>query len=159
MSARWRQTFRARRHPMRAFVAELERLPALRRIDLHRFDRAEVSAQLAGMLGEPPTPDLVARVFDRSEGNAFLVEEILGIVRDDGAGRLPPSLRDLLLARTERLSAGAQAVLRAAAATDRVAHGLLAACCRVGSGGFRSSLGSCSSFKASAWAASSPRSG
>ncbi len=66
-------------------------------------------------------------MFDRSAGNAFLVEEILGIVRDDGAGRLPPSLRDLLLARTERLSAEVQAVLRAAVATDRVAHGLLAA--------------------------------
>lgn len=93
-----------RRHPLRGAVAEIERLPAASRIELRRFDTAEVGEQLKGMLGAAAAPELAARVFDRSEGNAFLVEEIVGIVRSDGSAKLPPSLRDLLLARIERLS-------------------------------------------------------
>ena len=41
---------------------------------------------------------LVDLVFDRSEGNAFFVEELVRTVRDGAAGHdLPPSLRDVLL--------------------------------------------------------------
>ena len=52
-------------------------------------------------------------VFERSQGNAFLVEEIVAAV-DGGAdpGDLPPSLRDVLLARTETVSDPAQQILR-----------------------------------------------
>ncbi len=54
-------------------------------------------------------------VFERSQGNAFLVEEILAAV-DSGAdpATCRPSLRDVLLARTETVSEAAQRVLRTA---------------------------------------------
>ena len=72
---------------------------------------------------------LVDLVHERSEGNAFLVEEILGAVQSGAdPDQLPLSLRDVLLARVERLSPAAQRLLRiAAAAGPSVSDRLLAA--------------------------------
>ena len=87
---------------------------------LEPFGRSEVAAQVAGILGGPPDPYLVDSVYDRSEGNAFFVEELLRAVRDGAsAAELPPSLRDSLLTRVDRLSAPAQRVLRTAAVAGR----------------------------------------
>jgi DNA-binding CsgD family transcriptional regulator len=59
-------------------------------------------------------------VFDRSEGNAFFVEELVRTVRDGAEGSdLAPSLRDVLLSRAERLSEPAQRLLRTAAVAGR----------------------------------------
>jgi DNA-binding CsgD family transcriptional regulator/tetratricopeptide (TPR) repeat protein len=106
-----------RRHPLRPLVAGWERLRTVERFELHRFSRAEVAAQLRAIRDTPPTTQFIDVVFERSQGNAFLVEEILAAV-DRGAdpGDLPPSLRDVLLTRTETLSEAAQQVLRTAAA-------------------------------------------
>ena len=109
-----------RHHPLRPLLTSLERVRTVRRLELERFSRAEVGAQLEAILGEPAQRSVVDRVFERSEGNAFLVEEVLGIVRA-GAGidELPPSLRDVLLARAERLDEHVQRVLRVAAVAGR----------------------------------------
>jgi hypothetical protein len=48
-----------RRHPLRPLLAELERAPRARRIELARFDRDELAEQLEDILGAPPAPDLV----------------------------------------------------------------------------------------------------
>ncbi len=117
-----------RRHPLRPFLAELERSGLAERIDLDRFDRADVGAQLHGILGEPPTHDVVEAVFTRSEGNAFFTEELVAAGGDLRLNELPPSLRDVLLVRVEVCSDGTQELLRVAAAAGRtVHHGLLAA--------------------------------
>jgi tetratricopeptide (TPR) repeat protein len=68
-------------------------------------------------------------VFERSEGIPLFVEELLGAVRDGRINQdyLPPSLRDVLLARVDLLSEDAQHVLRVASASGRWApEGLLA---------------------------------
>src|SRR5262249_6295668 len=101
-----------RRHPLRPLLAELDRLRRVERCELRRFDRAGVAALLAGILGERPSEALVERVFARSEGNTFLVEEVLDLARDGDADVLPESLRDVLLARTDRLGDGARHVLQ-----------------------------------------------
>ncbi|RBM18283.1 hypothetical protein DEH69_13320 [Streptomyces sp. PT12] len=101
-----------RRHPLRPFLAELDRLRAVGRIELARFSHGEVSAQLAGILGAPPKPGHALSVFERSEGNPFFVEE-LATGRPGGA--LSQTLRDLLLVRVEALSEDVQEVLRVAA--------------------------------------------
>ena len=69
------------------------------------------------------------QVHERSEGNAFLVEEILGAVQSGAdPDQLPLSLRDVLLARVERLDPSTQRLLRIAAAAGRaVSDRLLAA--------------------------------
>src|SRR4051794_13035850 len=114
-----------RRHPLRPFLAEVERAPGVARVDVRRFSRDELAAQIEGILGEPPAAGLVDELFARGEGNAFFTEELLA-ARETGA-RLPESLRDALMLRVEALGAGAQQVLRAAAvAGPQVSHGLLA---------------------------------
>jgi DNA-binding CsgD family transcriptional regulator/tetratricopeptide (TPR) repeat protein len=115
-----------RSHPLRPLLAELDRVRAVERVELERFDRDEVGEQLGAILGETPEPDLVDGVFTRSEGNAFLVEEVLGAVRAGEECGLTPSLRDVLLARVGQLGDRTQHVLRVAAAGGRrVQHRLL----------------------------------
>ena len=116
-----------RRHPLRPLLAELERAPGSGRIELERFSRDEVAEQLAGILDETPDPGLADRLFERGGGNALYTEELLA-ASAAGMRELPVTLRDALLARVERLSAGAQAVVRVAAVVERpVRHEMLAA--------------------------------
>jgi DNA-binding CsgD family transcriptional regulator/tetratricopeptide (TPR) repeat protein len=116
-----------RRHPLRPVVTAWERVRSVERIDVDRFGRDEVAAQLHAIRHAAPSAQFTDVVFERSQGNAFLVEEILAAV-ENGAdpGDIPPSLRDVLLARTETVSDAAQRILRtAAAASPRVADRLL----------------------------------
>ncbi|WP_225799265.1 helix-turn-helix transcriptional regulator [Streptomyces sp. NK15101] len=118
-----------RRHPLRPLLAELDRLRTIRRIELARFTRAEVHRQLTGILAAEPDPGLVEEVFERSDGNAFFVEELV-VSHEAGcaAGQLSDSLRDLLLVRVETLPEAAQRVARTVAeGGSTVEYGLLAA--------------------------------
>jgi len=115
-----------RRHPLRPFLAELDRGRRVERLELARFGRDEVAAQLAGIQGAPVPAELTERIHARSDGNAFFVEE-LAATAAGADGELPPSLRDTLLARIELLAEPTQQVLRvAAAAGARVGDDLLA---------------------------------
>uniref|UniRef100_A0AAU3GPY0 AAA family ATPase n=1 Tax=Streptomyces sp. NBC_01401 TaxID=2903854 RepID=A0AAU3GPY0_9ACTN len=126
-------TYRAddvhRRHPLRPLLAELDRLRTVRRIELDRFSRAEVGRQLTGILAMVPDSALVDDIFDRSDGNAFFVEELARSVEccGDSSG-LSDSLRDLLLVRVEALPDDAQRIARIIAeGGSTVEHLLLAA--------------------------------
>jgi DNA-binding CsgD family transcriptional regulator/tetratricopeptide (TPR) repeat protein len=123
-----------RRHPLRPLLSSWERMRSVDRIELRRFDRAEVAAQLAAILGGDPAPGVAGRVFGRSGGNAYLVEELAGVVQGGGdPDDLPPSLRDVLLSRVDSLGTGAQRLLRTAAVAGRtVPDGLLAAVASIG---------------------------
>src|SRR5262249_29706009 len=88
--------------------------------------RTELAEQLADILGEAPDDDLLDRLFARSEGNPLFAEELLAAGMD-GRGSLPPTLRDALMLRIERLSPDAQELLRLLAAGRRLDHDLLAA--------------------------------
>jgi ATP/maltotriose-dependent transcriptional regulator MalT len=114
-----------RRHPLRPLLAELERDARSRRIDLAPLTREELAEQLEDILGAPPDDDLVARVFTRSEGHPLFVEELLASGLD-GRGALPPTLRDALMVRVERLSPAGQSVLRVIAVGQRLDDQLLA---------------------------------
>ncbi|MEV8227636.1 AAA family ATPase [Streptomyces sp. NPDC079167] len=126
-------TYRAddvhRRHPLRPLLAELDRLRTVRRIELDRFSRAEVGRQLTGILAMVPDAALVDDIFERSDGNAFFVEELARSVEccGDSSG-LSDSLRDLLLVRVEALPDDAQRIARIIAeGGSTVEHPLLAA--------------------------------
>src|SRR5215208_4534817 len=114
-----------RRHPLRPLLAELERDPRARRIELARLTRAELSEQLADILDAMPGADVIERLYGRSEGNPLFTEELLA-AGGDGGGALPPTLRDALMVRTERLPENAQEVLRVLAVAQRADHALLA---------------------------------
>jgi ATP/maltotriose-dependent transcriptional regulator MalT len=100
-----------RRHPLRPLLAELARDPLAHMIELDRLNRDEVSEQLEDILGNRPDPGLLERLYARSEGNPLFTEELLAVGLD-GRGTLPPTLRDALMLRVERLSPPAQEVLR-----------------------------------------------
>ena len=100
-----------RRHPLRPLLAELDRGRRAERLELARFGRDEVAAQLAGILGAPAPPELTERIHARSDGNAFFVEELAATAAAGADGELPPSLRDTLLARIELLAEPTQQVL------------------------------------------------
>ena len=117
-----------RRHPLRPLLTSWERDRSINRIDLSRFSRDEVAAQLGAILGQRPAPAVTDTVFDRSGGNAYLVEELAGAVSAGGdPADLPPSLADVLLSRVDALTANAQKLLRTASVAGRaVSDGLLA---------------------------------
>jgi DNA-binding CsgD family transcriptional regulator len=107
-----------RGHPLRPFVAELERSRRVERLDLPRFTRGEVAEQISSIRGARPDSMTVDAVFERSEGNAFFAEELLAA--DTNEGQLSTTLRDVLLTRVDRLPADVQSLLRVAAVGGRV---------------------------------------
>jgi ATP/maltotriose-dependent transcriptional regulator MalT len=113
-----------RRHPLRPLLAELERGSGSRRIDLHPLSREELAELLADILGAPADDDLADRIYTRSEGHPLFVEELLAAGLD-GRGGLPPTLRDALMIRVERLPAAALEVLRVLAVGQRLDDDLL----------------------------------
>ncbi|MDN3025039.1 helix-turn-helix transcriptional regulator [Streptomyces sp. S.PB5] len=112
-------TYRAddihRRHPLRPLLAELDRLRTVRRLELGRFNRTEVGRQIAGILAAEPEPATVDDIFERSDGNAFFVEELAVAAHEGCCTGLTDSLRDLLLVRVEGLPESAQRVARVVA--------------------------------------------
>jgi len=117
-----------RRHPLRPFLAGLDRSGRAERLEVGRFDRVDVADLLAGILGTRPDDELVERIYRRSEGNAFFAEELLATTHEGTGRSLPPSLENVLLSRVQVLPEDAQATLRiVAAASGRVEHELLAA--------------------------------
>ena len=113
-----------RRHPVKPFVSELQRTGGVLRVDLRPFSREELTRQVTAIVGVEPDSALVARLLERSEGNAFFVEELLAA--SDRGGGIPDSLRDALLVRVEGLPAVARLLLEIAAVAGRkVDHELL----------------------------------
>lgn len=117
-----------RRHPLLPWLAELERSGRIERIDLERLGAVETRELLAAILGAEAPPELADRIHRRSDGNPFFVEELLVAGREAGRSyRLPPTLREILLARIATAPEIAQAVIGVAAvAGRRVDHELLA---------------------------------
>ena len=110
-----------RAHPFRRMAARWEQQRAVERLELDRLGAIDVAAQMEAIQGKRPDRELVDLVFERSEGIPLFVEELLGAVRDGGIdhGYLPPSLRDVVLARADLLSESAQHVLRVVSAAAR----------------------------------------
>jgi ATP/maltotriose-dependent transcriptional regulator MalT len=115
-----------RRHPLRPLLAELSSDQYARLLELPRFTPEELAEQLEGILAGRPEAELVERIYSRSEGNALYAEEILAAGLD-GRGALPPTLRDALMLRVDRLSPRAQELLRGLACQPAADHSLLAA--------------------------------
>ncbi len=117
-----------RRHPLRPFLAGLDRSGRAERLEVDRFERSDLADLLAGILGAPPDAGLLERIHGRSQGNAFFAEELVAAGQQDDGRGLPPRLENVVLTRIQVLPDDTQAVLRvAAAASRRVEHRLLAA--------------------------------
>jgi DNA-binding CsgD family transcriptional regulator/tetratricopeptide (TPR) repeat protein len=114
-------------NPLRLLLAELDRTGRADRLELRRFARAELIAQLTGILGRTPSYETVEDIVGRSDGNPFLAEELLAARSDSRAGT-PTRVQEIVLARVETLSEPAQQLLRVLAAARRsLAHDTVAA--------------------------------
>jgi DNA-binding CsgD family transcriptional regulator/tetratricopeptide (TPR) repeat protein len=111
-----------RRDGLRRFLADVATAPNARRLELAALGRAETREQIGGILGAPPSPELLRDVYARAEGNPFFAEELVAVSPSGSADALSPTLRDVLLARIAALDAGAQVVVRVAAAGGREVH-------------------------------------
>ncbi|HEX4831192.1 MAG TPA: AAA family ATPase [Trebonia sp.] len=126
-------TYRAddlhRRHPLRAVVADLRRLPSVTEIELGPLSSPALADLLSALPQAPPggqgplSAATLDQIVERAEGNPYYAEELLAAASEPAApGRapgLPSGLAALLLSRVERLPDAAQQVLRAAAAAGR----------------------------------------
>jgi tetratricopeptide (TPR) repeat protein len=117
-----------RGHPVRALLADLERIRRVGRVDLRRLNHDEVVAQLSAVLGREISPEQADRVFERTEGVPFYVEELAHVADHSGPVALPESLRELLMVRIAALSCPTQRLLRVMAlGGHRVGHAVLEA--------------------------------
>jgi DNA-binding CsgD family transcriptional regulator/tetratricopeptide (TPR) repeat protein len=116
-----------RRHPLLPWLAELGRTGRFERIDLERFSRDDTARMVAAILGGEPERLRLGRLQDRTDGNAFFIEELLMAGGSAAVSGLPPTVQAALTARIAAAPDGAQRVLRVAAvAGRRVDHDLLA---------------------------------
>src|SRR5438552_485576 len=114
-----------RDHLVAVFVAELGRHERVERIDLAGLGPLETARQVAAIQGSMPEPSVLDRIVTQSDGNPFVVEELLagGLVDGD----VPPTLRQIVLFRVAERSELAQDVLRALAVGGHgVDHELIA---------------------------------
>ena len=97
--------------PVAAWLASLERDPAAVRLDLAPLDREGVARQLAAGLETPPSDDLIERIYRRSGGNPYFVEELTKRERAGGIGPLPRTLTETLTAQVASLPDASQSML------------------------------------------------
>ena len=116
-----------RDHPLHRYLVELQR-DAVEVIDLRRFDRGELREQLAAIREGAGNELLVTALYERSQGNAFFSEELLAsTVGNELPAAVPPTLRDTMLARVDRLSTEARALIKGAAVAGTADESVLAA--------------------------------
>ncbi len=118
-----------RDHPLRRMRVELRRAGRLHELALDPLDFDATCALAEHVLGAPPGRALSRAVYDRTQGVPFFVEELCAALRaagrviegpaglepaGDGDVPVPDTVRDAVLVRAGRLSAGARRVVDAA---------------------------------------------
>jgi DNA-binding CsgD family transcriptional regulator/tetratricopeptide (TPR) repeat protein len=97
------------------WLAEIGRHPRVERLVLARLDRNAVREQVAMLVGTDPDRERIDRIFARSEGNPFFVEELAAAE----PGELPDTVVELITARLSQLPAEAREVVRLVAMGGR----------------------------------------
>jgi DNA-binding CsgD family transcriptional regulator/tetratricopeptide (TPR) repeat protein len=102
------------RPELRTVLAELDRAGRTEWLELPGLDLDDLVRLLAGIMGRDPDPRTARRIHERTGGNAYYAEELLALGGEDGP--LPPTLRDVLLARIDGLDERGRSLLRVASA-------------------------------------------
>ena len=99
------------------WLAELERVPIVARLELLPLDRSAIARQLAALGSAPPSDGVVERVWRRSDGNPMFAEELFAAA---GRGeRLPAALAETFDAQLRRLDRATRRAVEAAAVIGR----------------------------------------
>ena len=120
----------SRKHPLLTSIEAWQRNGHAQVIELHSLDQREVEGMIEAIFDEPSSSETGRFLHDRSEGNPFVLEELLkeALDRGDifrtergwqrkelGEFKLPRTVREAILLRLERLGAEQLRMLRAAA--------------------------------------------
>ncbi|MGK3949045.1 helix-turn-helix transcriptional regulator [Microbacterium sp. K2] len=97
------------------FIGEATRARLLERVTVERLETSAVRQLAESITGQPLSDAALERIQDRAEGVPFFVEELAGC----SSGPLPGSLRDLLLARFDRLGDDARRVVQVVSGAER----------------------------------------
>jgi DNA-binding SARP family transcriptional activator/RecA/RadA recombinase len=108
----YRDTELGRHTPLTAALVELHRSGTLDRIDVRGLGLEDVSALARSVLG---TDELASRVYARTGGNAFFVEEVLRGLAQSGPHVVPESVRHAVGVRVSEMGDGANELIAAAA--------------------------------------------
>jgi DNA-binding NarL/FixJ family response regulator len=120
-----------RLHPLAGLIARLSRDRRHQELRLAPLNRDELAEMLAATLGVEPPPGLLAALYERTEGNPFFAEEMLGALLADGGlpgpaqrpqlveHALPISIRESILRRVADLDEPTRAAMSAAAVIGR----------------------------------------
>jgi DNA-binding CsgD family transcriptional regulator len=109
-----------RRLPGGDLLLRLERRHDVEQVRLERLQRAEVGALLSAAFGVPPPSAVIEALYQRSGGNPFVIEELVGCCRGVAVEELPSvglpwSLREVVSRQLEGLTAEQRTVVEAAA--------------------------------------------
>ena len=116
-----------RRHPLRPWVAEVNRSERVERLDLEPLTATESAELVRNITGIDQPAAALEDIHRRSDGNPFFIEELLASGADEDRP-LPPSLREVLLTRVDDMEPSAQELLGVAAIGGReVDHDMLLA--------------------------------
>ena len=111
-------------------LGELIRHPGAERVAVGAFSPGDVATLLERLTGQPPQPDVVAALVDRTGGNPFYTTELVRLVSSEHRHRrltaadvsaldVPSGIRDVLLRRVHRLPEDTQSLLTVAGVAGR----------------------------------------
>ncbi|WP_363367439.1 MULTISPECIES: helix-turn-helix transcriptional regulator [unclassified Microbacterium] len=107
-----------------SFIGESTRARLIERVQVDRLSPGAARALAEAITGHALSDTVAERIQTRAEGVPFFVEEIAGC----STGPLPGTLRDLLLARFDRLGDDARRVVQVVSGAERpLPHPLVAA--------------------------------
>jgi tetratricopeptide (TPR) repeat protein len=123
----YRDTELARTHPLSETLAELNREGGFQRISLLGLSKGEVATYIRTVAGVDPSPILVDRVHEETEGNPFFLSEVVNLMTEEGtidqldvsSIQIPEGVREALGRRLDRLSEEANELLSVAAVAGR----------------------------------------
>lgn len=113
-------------HPVSAWVRTLTSSRMAEVVELLPLSREESRQQMNEITGKEVEEEVVHKIYERSQGNPFFVEELIQVGRPEDE-RLPPSIRDLFFQRITAIPHEAEHTLKAAAVGGpTISHELLA---------------------------------
>jgi DNA-binding SARP family transcriptional activator len=104
-----------RGHPLSMLRRQLSKMRRCTVVALSALARDDVRELAFLRAGRRLSDDLVARIFERSDGNPLFVSEIVLELRRGGHERVPESIAEIVRGRLERLSDRARSFLEIAA--------------------------------------------
>lgn len=108
------------RVPMRTWRTRLLTQRLAEEARLPRLDSADTAAMAAAIAERAPSADVLASVYDRSDGIPLHIEEFLATLDEpETVGTVPQTLADAVLARAQALSEPARELIGAAAVIGR----------------------------------------